>query len=184
MLPEYQARFKENFVTLRNGVKVNVRPMSKNDADALGEFYESVPRQDFRFYCPYKLDRPTAAEHAALADSPIWVVLVIETPEKKIAGYAWYRMNKPEDKESVFGICIRPGWQDTGSGRAVMTRLLEVAREVGPPMMNLTVQLANPRAVALYQKMGFVIKREQMRGQVQEFPPEPEYFMEQPVRCV
>ena len=48
--------------------------------------------------------------------------------------------------------------------------------------MSLTVQKANPRAVALYQKMGFEIVREQMRNQVEEFPPEPEYYMERKVR--
>jgi len=43
--------------------------------------------------------------------------------------------------------------------------------------MCLTVQLANPRAVRLYQQMGFRIVRQQMRNASNIFPAEPEYFM-------
>ncbi|MDF1514754.1 MAG: hypothetical protein P1S60_13175 [Anaerolineae bacterium] len=48
----------------------------------------------------------------------------------------------------------------------------------------MTVQKANPRAraVALYRKTGFQIIREQMRGQMEEFPPEPEYYMERIIK--
>jgi ribosomal protein S18 acetylase RimI-like enzyme len=182
MTPDAQAQFPPKPYTLKNGATVLVRPMALTDAQPLGDFYVAVPRKDWRFYCPYKLDHPTAAQHAAEADKPNWVVLVIQTPDNKIAGYAWYRWDNDQSPESTFGICIHPDWQGTGAGRAVIARLLEVARVVGPPVMNLTVQLANPSACALYQKMGFKIIREQTRGPVAEFPAEPEYFMRQPVR--
>lgn len=48
--------------------------------------------------------------------------------------------------------------------------------------MALTVQLANPRAIALYQKMGFRIVRQQVRDRIGDFAAEPEYAMEQIVR--
>jgi ribosomal protein S18 acetylase RimI-like enzyme len=85
---------------------------------------------------------------------------------------------------SHFGLCIRRGLQASGAGNALMTRLLEVAKEIGPPVMGLTVQKANARAVALYTKMGFRVVREQMRGPmaVDGFPPEPEYYMERRTR--
>ena len=65
-----------------------------------------------------------------------------------------------------------------------MTRLAQIAEKVGPPVMTLTVQEANPRAVALYQSMGFSIVRAQIRQEMEGhgFPPEPEYLMERRVR--
>jgi ribosomal protein S18 acetylase RimI-like enzyme len=48
--------------------------------------------------------------------------------------------------------------------------------------VDLTVQHANTRAVILYQKMGFKIVREQVRGTPDDpygFDMEPEYYMEQ-----
>ena len=63
-----------------------------------------------------------------------------------------------------------------------MQRTADIAKEIGPPIMSLKVQIANPRAVALYREMGFKIIREKMRPHVEEFPPEPEYYMERTVR--
>ena len=101
-----------------------------------------------------------------------------------MAGYAWCRWGEEQAKRSTFGICIGRACQGLGAGRALMARLLEIAAVVGPPVMCLTVQLANPRAVALYQSMGFGVVREQTRGEMDGhgFPPEPEYYMEKPVR--
>jgi len=84
-----------------------------------------------------------------------------------------------------FGICIGRDLQGRGVGRALMVRLAEVAESVGPPVMQLTVQLANARAVALYRSMGFRVVREQMRANDDAgygFPPEPEYLMERETR--
>ena len=67
---------------------------------------------------------------------------------------------------------------DAGLGQTMMTRLLHIAERVGLPVMGLTVQKANRRALALYRKMGFRIVREQVRGQVEELAPEPEVYME------
>ena len=57
-------------------------------------------------------------------------------------------------------------------------RLKEIAVTVGPPLMTLTVQKKNPKAVELYTRMGFRIIREQLRPADNE----PEYYMEMPVR--
>jgi ribosomal protein S18 acetylase RimI-like enzyme len=59
-----------------------------------------------------------------------------------------------------------------------MERLMKIAHDIGPNIMSLTVQKSNARAVILYQKMGFQIIREQLRGGDNE----PEYYMERTVR--
>ncbi|MCE9589403.1 MAG: GNAT family N-acetyltransferase [Planctomycetes bacterium] len=182
MTPQDQARFPAVNLTLRSGERIMIRPLRTSDAAAMGDFYESVPREDFRFYCPHELTRDTAARTAAGADSPVGVVIVMATTPGQIAGYAWYRWEKPESPTSMFGICVRRGWQDCGAGRALIERIKEVSRAIGPPLMTLTVQQANPRAVALYQKMGFSIVRSQVRPVQLGFPPEPEYAMEMRTR--
>jgi ribosomal protein S18 acetylase RimI-like enzyme len=161
-----------------------IRPLRTTDAGALGELYEATPREDFRFYCPHDLNRAKAAENAAAAPHPDQVVLVLETPDKKIGGYAWYRWEPPDAASSMFGILIGREYQGRGVGKALMARLLEIAKDVGPPVMWLTVQLANPRAVGLYQKMGFRIVRKQVRKAYPEWgiESEPEYYMERAVR--
>jgi ribosomal protein S18 acetylase RimI-like enzyme len=182
MRPEDQERFGPVHAALRDGREVILRPLSATDGEALGDFYESVPSGDYRFYCPYPLTRERALQNAREADGPFGVTLVAQEPDTgRILGYAWYRWKDESSAKSDFGICIRRGHQDVGIGRTLMTRLFEIARCVGPPVMQLTVQLANTRAIELYRKMGFVVVAEQMRQPTEAFPAEPEYRMER--RC-
>lgn len=183
MQPEHITRFPPVPIQLKDGSDALLRLLSPDDGDALAEFYDGVPWEDIRFYCPHPLDREHALANAAKAHSPLEVVLVLESPAGGIGGYAWYRWKEDADR-STFGICIARGYQNVGAGRALMIRLLDIAREIGPPVMGLTVQLANARAVTLYQRMGFSVVREQTRRHNPElgFEPEPEYYMERRVR--
>jgi ribosomal protein S18 acetylase RimI-like enzyme len=169
-------------VRLKDGRFVTIRSFAPADGAALGEFYESIPRSDERFYCPHPLTREKAAEEAAQAAGPRFVGVVAEAEDGRIAGYAWYRWKADESPASGFGICVRPEYQGAGAGRALMARLLAVARRFGPPVMGLTVQVANGRAVALYRSMGFRVVREQVRPAFDGFPAEAEYRMELRVR--
>ena len=195
MLPEDQASYPPLTATLKDGRSVRLRLISVADTSALSDFYASLPRETWRFYCPPRLTHEDAVRRAAEAEAPTVVCLVAEEPwSGAIVGYAWYRWRDegelPSDsgllsgtaQSSIFGICLREAYRGAGLGQALIARLLEIARAVGPPVMALTVQLANPRAVALYQKMGFRIVREQMREAIGDFVAEPEYAMEQVVR--
>ncbi len=184
MTPGTMKQFPPIRVSLKDGTEATIRPLSPEDGEALAAFYAGVPMEDIRFYCPHPLDREHALSNAANALSPLEVVLVVETPAQPIAGYAWYRWKEENAERSTFGICVGRAIQGTGAGRALMARLAEIAAVAGPPVMCLTVQKANARAVALYQSMGFRIVREQMRGPMAmgTFPPEPEYAMERQVR--
>lgn len=184
MTPDDRRRFPAVPVTLRDGRTAVIRPLLSADGEAMVEFYAAVPSQDFRFYCPHPLDRAHALANAARADSPLELVQVLDLGDGRIGGYAWCRWNDPQAPQSVFGLCVRPECQNAGAGRALMGRVLEIARVLGPPRIALTVQKANPRAVALYRSMGFCVVREQVRpaGFQPGLPEDPEYAMERPAR--
>jgi len=183
MLLEDQQRFPPISSAAEAGEALTIRPLTADDADGLAALFESVPHADLRHYYPHPMDREHAARDAANALSPHGVVLVAETVGGEIAGYAWYRWDGPEAAKSLFGICIGRPWQGAGLGRALVTRLMEIAREVGPPVMELTVQLANQRALALYRSMGFEVVREQIVGERHGFAAEPEYCMQRRTRA-
>lgn len=176
MTPQDCQRYPPVPVTLKKGQSAVIRPLDPGDAEDLAAFYAAIPRPDIRFYNPHPLTREMALKNAAAAFSPCEAVLVLAV-ETGIGGYAWYRWTQGAPA-SGFGICIRSDFKGSGAGRALMTRLLEIARTVGPPVMRLTVQKANSRAFALYSSMGFQVVREQMVGARAEFEAEPEYVME------
>lgn len=177
MTPADQHCFPSLTTTLRTGTPAVIRPLAETDGEALAKFYADIPAADVVFYCPHPLTREHALKNAAQAASPTEVVLVLEPPGGGIGGYAWYRWTVG-DVASGFGICIARQFQGAGAGQQLMSRLLEVARTVGPPVMSLTVQKKNPKGVELYTKMGFRVIREQLRASDNE----PEYYMERRVR--
>ncbi|HEY8668043.1 MAG TPA: GNAT family N-acetyltransferase [Tepidisphaeraceae bacterium] len=184
-------------VGLKDGREGMLRLLLPCDAAALAGFYAGVPREDYRFYCPHPLDEAHAVQKAGRADEREFVCVVLEgvtlpadagaqayAPSAgPIVGYAWYEWRR-DAEESVFGICVAHGYQGVGAGRALMRHVLEIAGQVGPPIMTLTVQLGNPAAVALYQSMGFRIVGEQMRAACGGglFGAEAEYLMKLRVR--
>jgi ribosomal protein S18 acetylase RimI-like enzyme len=176
MLPQDQAQFMPFAVMMKSGQTVVIRPLRDSDGPALADFYEQVPPADQKFYYPHPLTREKALHNAANANNQSDVVLVIDDGQGRIGGYAWFRWQGGSDRSS-FGICLLESYKGGGLGRALMAQLAEIARTVGPPVMCLTVQKKNPRAVALYTAMGFRIVRDQLRAG----DAEPEYWME---RCV
>ena len=177
-----QERYPPTAAALKSGEQITLRFLAPEDARALGDCFAAMPRATYRFYSPHALDHAGGAAEAAQALSPRRVALVAENGAHGIAGYAWYRWKGEDSRRSTFGICQHPGYRGVGLGQAMIARLLEIAAHVGPPVMSLTVQLANARALALYHKMGFQVVREQVRGEVDEFAAEPEYCMEQLTR--
>ncbi len=182
MLEKDRARFTDTRITLKDGSPVTLRFLTAEDAEAFGDFYVSIERDAYRFYCPHPLTRENARIRTDAALSPTVVGIVATNTEQHIVAYASFQWHEADNGSGFFGICIQRQYRGLGLGEALMQRVAEIAKDVGPPVMSLTVQEANPRAVALYQKMGFEIIREQMRNQVEEFPPEPEYYMERKVR--
>lgn len=174
-------------IKLKQGSQARIRLLAPDDGERLADFYSRIPPEDNHYYCPHPLDREHALRNAAASEEPGFVCLVLipdataksKKNDEEIAGYAWYRWPSGAVKSS-FGICIRRDYQGAGAGRILITKLLELARLIGPPVMSLTAQKANSGAVRLYQKMGFTVQREQQRGG----DGEPEYYMEKEIEKI
>ena len=172
MTPAEQDRLPPVTIRCRDGREVTLRPLRTTDGPALGDFYVCIPKADVFFYCPHPLTRDRAMQNAAQALSPTEVVLVIDPGDGTIGGYAWFRWSKGAPAAG-FGICLASAFKGQGLGEAMMIKLKEIARQVGPAAIQLTVQKKNAAAFALYRRMGFEIVREQLRQPDNE----PEYFM-------
>ena len=55
-----------------------------------------------------------------------------------------------------FGICVRKAFWDQGIGSAILNALADSAVQMGYSQIELTVVSDNQRAIALYEKSGFV----------------------------
>lgn len=66
----------------------------------------------------------------------------------------------PEGSRVWLGICVLESVRGRGFGRGMMEHLISTAAAQRLPSLWLKVDAPNTAAIALYQKMGFVIREE------------------------
>jgi ribosomal protein S18 acetylase RimI-like enzyme len=69
------------------------------------------------------------------------------------------RVVRTQTEIELAGIQVRPGHQSHGIGTRIITGLLAEAAAAGLPM-TLSVEKDNPRAQALYRRLGFTLTGE------------------------
>jgi acetyltransferase len=145
-----------------NGLRVTVRPMRPEDAQAEQEFVKqlSAEARYFRFMdtirelMPQMLARFTQIDY----DREMAFVAMIaggSGGEKEVA-VARYITN-PDGTSCEFAIVVADEWQRVGLGRYLMTQLIEVARARGLASMSGEILVANEGMLKLARSLGFGI---------------------------
>jgi len=147
-------------INTKDGGKVLMRPLRGEDTDILGEFFVGLSKKTEYYFHPHPLDRENAVkttEKIGNGDGAYFIQTVAEGEREKVVGYVW--ISDKNDPPEV-GICVRDGWQDKGLGTQLMEHIIEAGRRLGKKKLALVVMKDNPRAVHVYEKMGFVIEGE------------------------
>ena len=104
------------------------------------------------------LEQKTASTHE---------IELIAFVDGKVAGTAGIEAVGTKDKvrhRAEFGISVLKEYWGLGIGRALLEACIKCAKEAGYAQLELTVVAENARAIALYQKAGFVEYGRNPRG--------------------
>src|SRR5262245_2905062 len=148
----------ESDVVLTDGGTVHLRPVTKDDEQALLELYEALSDESvyLRFFSP--VSRPTAAqlERITAVDQQDHVVLVAELGNRLVA-VARYDRVKPDEAEVAFTV------RDDEQGRGLATLLLEhlavVARANGITVFSADTLPNNSRMLNVFRSAGWSAER-------------------------
>jgi predicted N-acetyltransferase YhbS len=137
---------------------LSIRPATPSDADACGRiYYDAFAALADRHRLPIEPEsREFTQRHmVAMLTHPRFHGLVAERGGQLIAtGWA-------DERASITGIgplVVDPSTQDRGVGRALMEELLARQRERGVPGVRLVQTAYHYRSLALYAKLGFVVR--------------------------
>ncbi len=149
--------------TLKDGTRVAIRVTQPGDAPALhahlvanareGEFVVSFPDE---VPSPEDLARRIARHNAAAND----LNLLALTPDGAIAAdlLAHGGSRRRVAHNVHFGLGVAAAWRDRGLGRALIGVLVAWARaHPHVEKLSLSVFANNPRAIHLYEGLGFVV---------------------------
>ena len=149
-------------ITLRDGRLCRLRSGVAADGEAvLANFRLTHGQTDFLLTYPDEISFTAEQEGQFLqgkADSPDEVLIIAEV-DGAIAGTAGVDALGRRDKvrhRAVFGISLDKAYWGLGIGSALTTACIDCARQAGYAQLELEVVGDNLRAIALYQRMGFV----------------------------
>ena len=156
--------------TARDGRRWTLRPARPTDGRALARLFADV-RAEGRWLVtpPSAVNQPSegfwiaemirGAEHLAL----------VAEADGEVVGNVLVNVDRNATTEhiGVLAICIAADWRDIGIGNELVRAAQEWARGRGLRKVSLGVFPDNPRAIAVYERCGFVregLRRQQYRS--------------------
>src|SRR5262252_2980086 len=141
-------------LVLRDGGVLRVRGLQPTDGSFLGQFLEGLSPASRRFWRPghpYNLEGAVMVLEAAAGPREIHFLVLAEDG----ALTAYGLLQRLERAVPSLGIVVGDAWQDRGIGAALMRFLVDVARDMEKLGVDLTVNDDNPRAIHVYEGVGF-----------------------------
>jgi len=135
---------------------VRVRPATAADAASICEIYNQGI-EDRLATLEAELRTPPERREWLQARGPRHPVVVAEQDGRVVA---WGSLNAFNPRDAYrhvadFSIYIERGYRGKGVGTVVLTRLVELARELGYHKMVLSAFPFNAAGMALYERLGF-----------------------------
>lgn len=125
-----------------------LRPASVDDAVALRE----------RCW-PQRTEQAVAIRLASIVrrqrQGLAWGVVAVAGGEA--VGYG--QVSRWRDGGEISDLIVAPEWREQGIGTMLVRTLVEIARSEGFPEVEIGAANANPRAMALYERLGFERRR-------------------------
>ncbi|MBI2555069.1 MAG: N-acetyltransferase [Candidatus Rokubacteria bacterium] len=135
---------------------IKIRPATAADAEAIATIYNQGI-EDRVATLETDLRTPNERRQWLAARGPRHPVIVAEAGGEVVG---WGSLNafsprKAYDYVADFSTYIERGWRGKGVGSRLLTRLIELARELGYHKLVLSAFPWNAGGMALYQKLGF-----------------------------
>jgi RimJ/RimL family protein N-acetyltransferase len=149
-------------ISLKDGSRLEIRSAKPSDAPALIAYVEDVcAESDNLTFGPGEFGMTLVQEmkflrDAAAADNQVYLLGFVEG--RIVAALNFAGGKRPRTRHSgEFGISVRKEFWDLGVGSAMLDALVAWARSGGiVRKIALRVRTDNDRAIALYEKKGFI----------------------------
>jgi acetyltransferase len=152
----------ENWLTLKNGRNVFLRPILQTDGDLLTELFNNLSPQsiNFRFLRPLRalpenlLYRFTHIHY----DNEFALVAVIkENGKDAIISVARYGYD-PQYHFTEVSVAVRDDWQNVGLGKSLLVKIIAIGKERGIARFVFIMNPKNDIMRQTLQKLGYKLK--------------------------
>lgn len=150
--------------TLRDGTKVRIRPLQRDDAELERRFIEDLSARSRRFRFLDSMSSPSSTLLRNLieidpATDAAYVALVFEGGRQREIGVARFSA-AAHDTDCEFAVTVTDDWQRRGLGTLLMQRLVALARARGMTTMHSLDFADNDPMRGFAKHLGFESKRD------------------------
>ena len=142
---------------LLDGTEITLRKVRSGDANLFIEYFQGLSERSRYFFRPFDF---TVANVESVAGNPgsndcfRMAATIVCHGREIIVGYAWLEGLEGKDVP-MLGVGIIDDYQERGLGRLMLLALLDVGRDMGIQAIRLGVNDDNPRAIHVYESVGF-----------------------------
>lgn len=136
----------------RDGRKLQARRLAAEDSGTLKCFYDELTPQSRGFFLAHGLDNATLQKVMERSEKGEDLVLGLFDGTRMVGYFFLWYFNA---RVPLLGIGLLDAFHGHGLGRQMMELLIEEAKKHGSEGIELTTQMDNDRAFALYRKVGF-----------------------------
>ncbi|MCS7039133.1 MAG: GNAT family N-acetyltransferase [Caldilineales bacterium] len=171
----YPTHYISTWTLPTTGETLVFRPIRAEDEPLMVEFHRHLSEKTvyLRYERPLRFEERVAHERLAqicFIDYDRQMALVAErtdpaTGARELLGVARLRKTVVGD-EAIFGLLVRDEYQGSGMGTALLTRLLEIARQEGIACVSATFLPENAAMARICRKLSFTLIEQPERGLV------------------
>ncbi|HET6461901.1 MAG TPA: GNAT family N-acetyltransferase [Syntrophales bacterium] len=156
--------YYEEWITLKDGSAVFLRPVKPADGPLILDFFGRLSRDSiyFRFLTHLEKLQPEMLKqyveidyekHFALA------AIIKEEERDAIVGTCRYIVKENTDHAELT-VVLRDDWQRKGLGRALVTRVVEIARSKGIASVEILLDYRNEGMKRIFASLGYPVSYE------------------------
>jgi len=138
----------------------SLRPFTSNDIGMCEKWAQNIVSEQYQSrYYPHSLNGKDVSSNEVLWS---WYIIIVDREE---VGTIWIEKKTVTDEVAILGIMLgRKDKFGKGIGREAIRQAIKKAQnQLGYRSVELNVRIENTRAIACYQRCGFVIVREDIK---------------------
>jgi acetyltransferase len=147
-----------DIVTLKDGVRVLLRPMVREDKPLLKEFYSAVSEDDLRYFRHYVKDPEIIDEWCDNLDYDDALPLLAIVRERVVGSVSLHFFEGPKRHIAEVRMFLSKDFRQRGLGMKMVRSLIEFARKQDVRILTAEVISEKPKVVRAFEQLGFTAK--------------------------
>lgn len=154
MLPEHLKNFRE-IVTISDGARILLRPLTKNDQNVLPELYSSISDNELRFFRHNVKDPNILKKWSEEIDYNQVIPLVAFVKDVPVGNATLHFFEGPRRHIGEIRIFLKSDYRKRGLGMKMLRTIIEIARKQGLHILITEVIAENVKLIKAFELLGF-----------------------------